>query len=253
MSNCSYLCYWKDKTLYPNLCKGYDANINTLAIGSETVPLLWLSLFNKNDWHTRNFTVDGEVILAQGPITTIESALDNLNNAKNCLIPMLSENGLTEEPFRCLYEYIKPHKGNYITIESEEIALMDTDEDKYYRNMQTLIKGFSLGKDMLTNPNFSQFKELLIKFLEFEKPLMFYPLHEYIDNTNLNENDFRNFEVLIGSELYRSVPWWGSEHAENNGAINEECYHKYEEHKNLGKIFLVAALFLLALLLIVIL
>ena len=61
--------------MYPNRYQGYDAHENTLAMGLYTVPLLWLALFNKNDWQTQEFNVDGEKIIGQGPVTLVESAL----------------------------------------------------------------------------------------------------------------------------------------------------------------------------------
>ena len=84
---------------------------------------------------------------------------------------------------------------------------MDTNEDKYYGNIKTLLNGLSLGSKIVNNPSRDNFRDGLVKFFEFEKPIKFYPLSEYNENEGLNKNDYRNFEILLGSELYRDVPW----------------------------------------------
>ncbi|MEV7225476.1 hypothetical protein AB0M79_00440 [Polymorphospora sp. NPDC051019] len=204
MSNRSYLCVSTYPSIYPAFAKSdYDPKLNTVAADVNCVPLLWLAMFRAADLRTETFEVtEGrhtEKVVATAPVAPVERALTQLDAA----VPVLER--LFGEPLAAyaalLGAGVRAGEGDHVTIELEEIAVLEGDEEGYYDKLRLALASLDRPGDATAD------RDRLADLAQLGPARPFPPARLLLDDMDATDDDYRNHCRLIGASYLRPVPW----------------------------------------------
>jgi hypothetical protein len=201
MANRSYLCCSDLNRTYPSFRNpAFDAKVNILANGPYCVPMLWLCLFSEHDLRKDRLFVDGKHYEEPAPVTTREEALAYLPEA----VPRLEAGlGLPKGSLRehgdCMAEMVGTAAGKYVALDLAEIAYTNYPDAFYDKLTQALrfLGGMPVNRPL----------EALLLESDFDVGRRIYPPRSIEKVSGLSEEDWRNFNCLLGQGYIRPVPW----------------------------------------------
>jgi hypothetical protein len=206
MPNTSYLCVTGHDGLYPSATlPDYDPALHTLACDVGCVPLLWLALFRPGDLRTETFAADpddGEddpgTVVATAPVAAKQTALARLDTA----VPVLERlfDGPLGEHATLLRHGVEAMPGTYVTIELDEIDALYTDDEDF----SGLLRQALAGLEVSTDPAADRARLERLSRLRPGRPIP--PARLVLDGLEAPD-DWWNYCRLLGTGLYRPVPW----------------------------------------------
>ncbi|HEY2840032.1 MAG TPA: hypothetical protein VGJ26_12835 [Pirellulales bacterium] len=202
MGNRSYLCTSNVETLYPGRSDPeFDDKLQVIAGGSYTVPLLWMALFRPANMRSQRFEIDGESVLAQGPVVEKSVGLKQLAQAIPVVNRLFSTEGQVDEYAALLRSAIADAKGRYITIELDEIAALSDDDDGFYQKFTDALGSFEIERPIDAD------RTRFLEITEIEPHARFPPPRFLITGETATDDQIANHSRLLGAKWTMSLPW----------------------------------------------
>jgi hypothetical protein len=201
MGNSSYLCVTDKKLTYPSLNDvDYKYEEQTISMDVYAVPLLWICLFKENDLVKETIESDGYTYNVVSPLTETDKALENLEKSEAFLCDLFRPESLTKEYFEMLKEAISSAGKKYVTVEIQEIACMDGEEE-YYKNFKEAIRLIERQEINETT------RQSILTITDLRLKKIFPKADIFVNNQNFTDDEGWNHARLLGAGLFREVPW----------------------------------------------
>ncbi|MCE9548617.1 MAG: hypothetical protein K8T25_24335 [Planctomycetia bacterium] len=210
-----------------------------MAEGICRIPLLWIALFRWSDMRcqtlaVRQFTNRRQTGLAppselvqleyRAPFAMKETAIAQLNASLPHLNRLFSECGILDDHASMLCDAINKTPGRFVTLEIDEILERENEADfAILHKAMTFLdepllaptpipssffsRLFSRPKDptALARREFVSLSGVKPKY-PFRSPIGFW------DDPDINQDEMLNLSALLGTQLFRPVPWEPTEH-----------------------------------------
>ena len=222
MSNNAYLCSSDFPDIYPSQEESYDPDRDTIAYAEYCVPLLWLALFRRGDLRERNVEArrrsskrqtglapptETVTVTVKAPLAPKNQAIHALRDAMPHLNHVFAANGSLNEHARLLGSALVDAPGRYVSIEINEIIDMMADSAKEWRAIEAILDYFDSSRPELPKKELRKMRRLISHFCPLNTKRAFISPRELWAQNPPNDDDLINLTRLLGTELFRPVPW----------------------------------------------
>lgn len=234
MPNSSYLCCSDYSGIYPcSQDASYDPERNTVACAACCLPMLWLGIFRPADVRSERVDAiqrsdrpqtglapptEAVPIDLRAPVAEKKRALKQLDGAVPILNRLFTKNGSLEEHARLLATAIDDTPGHYVTIELFEV--IEPCDRQRWSAFDAVLAYFAAPEDDSSTQS-GWFSRLLRRTPEklktvrralstltsidlsrrFPGPITMWESDEF------DEQDLFNLSCILGTTLYRPIPW----------------------------------------------
>ncbi len=212
MPNSAYLCCTDYEGLYPSFVdENYRSSESTLAVAQNCIPLLWLALFRRDDMRREIFIDQGVQVAPIAPLADRDKCIDQLEDALPRLDALFCREGRLDEHVECLKRDLLDMTGEYVTIEMEEIVVVQPNEQAYYETLRRGMDVFDMPVEKLSprgkGQKHRQFRKLLATISDLRLPGQFITPGRFREGGEFDPNQHWNYARLRGVELYHPLSW----------------------------------------------
>jgi len=220
MTKKAYLCCTNHPEIYPSFgYEAYNPRVHAIASGVRCIPITWLTLFGSDSMVTQPFVLKGHEVLqvsADGssaivreetrvtltaPFASRVLCLERIApNIERLELLLALKPGTIKEYGDCLFKAVQDAQGEYITLEVAEVACLQ-DESEFYANLAMVLNWLD-GEE---NPD-ARMACLSLGDLDLTRPILS-PTGFDDEEQEIDDQDYRNRESLIGSSVRGIFPW----------------------------------------------